>query len=182
MVHPAEWHQSSRQSVSVSYLLKQLELVGDDAGQFDSILRRIFQVGSQSDDPNDRAKSWEVISNNDWYNNLCEHHIFYLGDLAEIFGIVVIPELVGPNAAEAIARWAYYAPPPMIGGLLAAARKAGPGTWQAVMRILEPVLAARWTADNLIQDQWDTSRVIRSTAELGRGDNMRGILGRFLRH
>lgn len=181
MAHPAERYQSPRQSVTVSHLLKQLELVGDDAGQFDSIMRGIFQAGRQSDDPNDRVKSWEVISNIDWYNNICKHRGFYLVELTEIFGIVVIPELVGPAAAEAIARWAYAAPPPMIGGLLAAARKASPEMWQDVIRILEPVLAARWVADWSIQDQWDAGRVMRSIGELGRGEYTRGIFGRFRR-
>jgi hypothetical protein len=70
----------------------------------------------------------------------------------------------------------------MIGGLLAAARKTSPETWHAVIRILEPGLAARWAAESLIQDQWDDSWVTWSTAELGRGDNRRGLLGRLRRH
>jgi hypothetical protein len=175
-------NQSPEQFVPVSDLLKLLELVRDDSGQFDSTLRRISQAGGQSDDPHDRARSWEVISHNDWYENICKNRTFDMERLAEIFGIVVIPELAGPDASGVIARWAYGAPPRMIGGLLAAARKRSPETWHAVIRILEPGLAARWAAESLIQGMWDDSRVRRSAAELGRGDNRRGLLGRLRRH
>ena len=48
MAHPAERYQSPRELVTVSHLLKQLELVGDDVGQFDAILRKISQASSQS--------------------------------------------------------------------------------------------------------------------------------------
>jgi hypothetical protein len=176
------WSESPPQFVSVSHLLKQLELVGNDTGQFDSILRRIFQAGRQSVDPNDRIKSWEVISHHDWYDNISKVQEFYLEELAGIFGIVVIPELAGPDAPEAIARWACNAHPSTISGLLAAARQASPDAWQAVMRILEPVLAARWAADNLLADQWDADRALWSAAELGRGDNRRGFLNLRRRH
>jgi hypothetical protein len=176
------WFQSPPQVMSVSYLLKQMELVGNDAQQFGSILQRIFQAGAQSVDPNDRIKSWEVVSHSDWYDNISQFQEFYLEDLATIFGIVVIPELAGPDAPEAIARWARNAQPPMVSGLLAAARQASHDTWQAVMRILEPVLAARWAADNLLPDQWDADRALWSAAELGRGDNKRGFLNLRRRH
>jgi hypothetical protein len=179
---PADRYQPPPQSVAVSHLLKQLELAGDDPGRFDSILRGISQAGGQLADLNDRLKSWEVISNNDWYANICKHHVFGVTELAEIFGIVVIPDLVGPDAAEVIARWAYDAPPPMVGGLLGAARKASPETWRAVIRILESVLAARWAADNSIQNQWDADRATWSTGDFGRSENKRGILGHFRRH
>ena len=182
MAYPTERPPSPQQFATVSRLLKQLELVGGDTGQFDSILQTIFQAGRQADDPNDRAKSWEVISNNDWYDNIYKHCEIYMEDLAEIFGIVVIPDLVGPRAAEVIVRWAYDAPPPMVGGLLLAARKANPETWQAVMQILEPVLALRWVVDSSIQDQWDASRAIRSINQLGSGDNKRGVFSLFRRH
>jgi hypothetical protein len=179
---PADRYQPPPQPVAVSHLLKQLELVGDDAGRFDSILRGISQVGGQLAGPNDRLKSWEVISHNDWYANIRKHHLFGVAELIEIFGIVVIPDLVGPDAAEVIARWAYDAPPPMVGGLLGAARRASPETWRATIRILESVLAARWAADNSIQDQWDASRATWSAGEFGRGENKRGILGHLRRH
>jgi hypothetical protein len=179
--YQAERHQPPRQPVTVSHLLKQLELIGNDEGRFNSILQIVFQVGRQSNDPNDRVKSWEVISNNDWYNNICRYHKFYKKELAEIFSIVVIPHLAEPPAVEAVARWAYRAPGPMIGGLLTAAQMTGPETWQAVMQILEPVLALRWAVQNLTPDQWDPSRAARSTAELGSGDTRRGVLGLFRR-
>ena len=182
MAYPAERRPSPPQVGTVSRLLKQLELVANDTGQFDSILQSIFQAGHQADDLNDRAKSWEVISDSDWYNNIYKQCEIYVEELAEIFGIVVIPDLVGPRAAEVIVTWAYDAPPAMVGGLLLAARKANSETWQAVMQILEPVLALRWAIDSSIQNQWDASRAMRSITELGSGDNKRGVLGRFRRH
>lgn len=177
--HSAETSHAPQQSSTVSYLLKQLELAGDDDAQFKSILRRIAQTGDQSDDPDDRARSWHVISNNDWYINICKRHAFSVQDLAEIFRVVVIPDLTGQVAAEGITRWACEAPPTMIGGLLAAARRASPGTWKDVMHILEPVLAVRWTADQMIQDQWDASRALRLAAGSGRGGNKRGAKRHF---
>ena len=182
MAYPAERRPSPPQFGTVSRLLKQLELVANDTGQFDSTLQRIFQAGHQADDLNDRARSWEVISDSDWYNNIYKQCEIYVEELAEIFGIVVIPDLVGPRAAEVIVTWAYDAPPAMVGGLLLAARKANSETWQAVMQILEPVLALRWAVDSSIQNQWDASRAMRSITELGSGDNKRGVLSRFRRH
>jgi hypothetical protein len=179
---PARPYQSPQSPVTVSYLLKQLELVRDDTEQFNSTLRRIQDAG-QSDDPNDRAKSWEVISSKYWYDNIARHRNFHIVELAGIFGIIVIPELAEPaaaDAADAIVQWACAAPPPMIGGLLAAAKMASPEMWQAVMRLLEPVLAARWTADYLPPELWDADRVMRS-AELARGEGKRGVRNPFRR-
>jgi hypothetical protein len=98
--------------------------------------------------------------------------------IAEIFAVVVIPDLTGPDAPTAIAgiaRWAHTAPPPMVDGLLDAARTADAETWQFVMQILEPAFAARWAADNLSPGQWDAARVARGTADKGRGDSKRGF-------
>jgi hypothetical protein len=175
-------HQARRQPITVSYLLKQLELAGSDSGRFNAALQGIFHIGFQSDDPDDRPKSWAVISNNDWLININKYREFRLEDLAKIFYIVVIPELPNPVSVETIVRWAYHAPRPMIGGLLFAARRADLDTWQTVMQILEPVLAVRWTVDSSIQDLWDNSRPIRAVTEPGSGDNKRGVFGRFRRH
>jgi hypothetical protein len=172
------WFQSPRQFESVSKLLEALELVGNDTEQFESILQRVLQPGRQPIDPNDRVKSWEVISHYDWYDNISKFREFHLQEIARIFGIVVIPDLVGQDAPEAIARWACNAQPLMISGLLAAARQTSPDTWQAMMRILESVLAARWAADNLVADQWDADRVLSSAAEFARSDNRRGLFNR----
>ena len=177
---PAGPYQPPQPPVTVSYLLKQLELVRDDTEQFNAILRSIQHAG-QSDDPNDRAKSWEVISNKYWYDNIARHRNFHVAELAGIFGIVVIPELAGPGAADAVIQWACTAPPPMIGGLLAAASMTSPEMWQAVMRLLEPVLAARWAADRLPRDLWDDDRVVRAAAELARGEGKRGVVNRLRR-
>ena len=176
-------HQAPPQSVTMSYLLKQLELAGSDSERFISVLHGIFRIGRQSDEQLiDRAKSWDVISNNDWLKNINKHREFRMEDLAGIFYFVVIPVLARADSVELIIKWAYNAPPPMIGGLLIAAKHAGPEMWQETMQILEPVLAFRWTTESSIYDLWDDSRALRPVTELGSGDNKRGVLGRFRRH
>lgn len=171
-------HRSSAEVVAVSDLLRDLELVRDDTDKFESTLKRIAQARAQSITPNDRANSWEKIRHNEWYTHISERQVFHSSEIAGIFGMVVIPDLVGPDAPAVIAgiaQWAYTAPPPMIDGLLAAARKAGNDTWQDVMRILDSALAARWAAENLNQQQWDAGRVTWSANEMGRGDARKGL-------
>ncbi len=169
-------------NATVSQLLTQLELVGNDAGQFNSILRRIFDTGIHPDNHKERAKSWEIISEINWYNHVSEHWDIQLDALARIFDIVVIPDFTGQVAAEVIARWAWGAPPPMIGGLLAAARNADLDMWHAMMHILEPVIAARWVIDNSIHNYWDPERMSRGAADYGGGDNRRRGIRGLLRH
>jgi hypothetical protein len=193
-VRQVERHQSAQPPSTVSRLLERLELTRHDAAEFQSTLERISRVGSQSNDPTDRVKSWDIIRSKDWYSNIDADRAFSLDELTEIFRIVVIPELAGRDTGEGIARaaegvvnwaaiatWAADAQPLMIGGLLAAARQASPDVWQAVMGILEPVIAVRWVADHSIQEQWDTRRAVRSTAEFGRDDSKRGLNNLFRR-
>jgi hypothetical protein len=183
VAHPPPRHQLSSEIATVSYLLRQLELVSADAAEFDAILRSISRADRREGDPDDRLKSWEVISNNDWFNNISKHREFYVKELAEVFAIVVIPELaVQADPPAAIVRWADEAPSRMIGGLLAAAKQDSPEMWQVVIRLLEPVLASRWTVDNSIQAHWDASRAWWALADLGRSDAKQGIRNRFRRH
>lgn len=164
--------------VLMSDLLRDLELVRDDDERFTSTLQSIIAVSHHSVTPNDRANSWDQIRHRDWYNNITRRQGLSPSVLAEIFAVVVIPDLTGPDAPTAIAgiaRWAHTAPPPMVDGLLGAARTAGAETWQFVMHILEPAFAARWAADNLSPGQWDAARVARGTADKGRGDPKRGF-------
>lgn len=182
MAHQSERYPQPPAHATVSQLLRQLELIGNDTEQFNSILRRIFEVGIHPDDHRDRTKSWEIISDINWYNNISRNYEFHLAELASIFAIVVIPGFTDRVAAEGIATWAWSAPPPMIGGLLVAARKHSPDAWNDIMHILEPVLAARWADMYALYDLWDPRRVMQGAAEFGSGDNRRGVLGRFLRH
>jgi hypothetical protein len=161
----------------VSELLKQLELAGNDADKFNSILEKIFEAGIRPDEHNDRRRSWEVIKEYNWYTNIRRYHELNLEALAYIFYIVVLPEFTERDAAGSIARWARGAPPPMVGALLDAAKRTNLGMWHDMMHILEPVLAARWVADHSIGEEWDADRTLRAATEFGSGDNKGGFFG-----
>lgn len=139
---------------TVSSLLKQLELVGSDPGRFRACLEAIFSL-RDVDDPGDRVKSWELISGKSWFRNVSKCELFQQRELAGIFSIVLIPELRrGGVREEAIAHWASEVPDEMIAGLLAAVREAEDQR-PVVHAILEPVLAARWAREKLMEDLWD---------------------------
>ena len=169
------WNAPRKNQETASSLLKRLELLGEDQALFQSILDSVYEVTLTSDE---RGKSWDVICHRDWYENICRNNNnFRSRDLAKIFGIIVIPEIADQTSSQAVAKWAAEAPPPMIKGLLEAAGQAGEEMWNSVMGILEPTLAYRWTVDHYIQECWDEGRVVRSNAELGRGDGNRGLFG-----
>jgi hypothetical protein len=164
--------------VLMSDLLRDLELVRDDDERFAATLQSVIGVSRHPVTPNDRANSWDKIRHRDWYNNITGRQELSPSVIAEIFAVVVIPDLAGPDAPTAIAgiaRWAHTAPPPMVDGLLSAARTVGVETWQNVMHILEPAFAARWAADNLSPGRWDAGRITGVAAEKGRGDSKRGF-------
>ena len=160
----------------VSSLLRRLELLGEDQPLFESILDGIHQSGGVA--PEERARSWDVISGAGWYENICQYNSFRSRDLAGIFFLVVVPELAEQPPAEVIARWAVEAPVPMVEGLLAAATAAGPDMWNLVMEILEPALAYRWARENYLRDRWDGARAVRPHVSHGRDDGKGGIFGK----
>jgi hypothetical protein len=91
-------------------------------------------------------------------------------DLAEIFSIVLIPELRrGGVREEVIANWALDVPAQMIAGLLAAVTEAADQR-PVVHAILEPVLAARWARDWSMEDLWD-KKWPEAAAEADRRDD-----------
>jgi hypothetical protein len=159
---------------SASSLLRQLELLGEDQELFESILDRVCQAGGLP--PEERGRCWGVISSPDWYEHTSQVNSFRSGDLARILGLIVIPELAEPPV-EAIARWALEAPVPMVEGLLAAARTAGPEIWEIVMDILEPALAYRWTIASYMRDYWDGDRAVHPHVSLGRDEGKGGRFG-----
>lgn len=166
--------------MSLSSQLKQLEWLGENQTQFNSILNgmyRTYRAGSIA--PEELVRSWQVISSNDWYDNICRSNDFRSRDLEIIFITVVIPGLADQFSAAEIAQWALQAPRPMVQGLLAAARSSGAETWHTVMGFLEPALAYRWTAENFMQDCWDSSRVIRSYPGHLPAASRRGQTGTF---
>jgi hypothetical protein len=160
---------------SVSSMLRRLEWLGEDQTLFESMLDSIYRAGQISLE--ECARGWEVISCNNWYENISRNNAFRSEDLANIFGLVVIPALADQPPAEVIARWALEAPVPMVEGLLAAASRVGTETWNIVMGVLEPALACRWTTEHFIRDYWDDHRVVRSDAGFGRDEGNRGFLG-----
>jgi hypothetical protein len=161
----------------VSALLKGLELLQEDQQRFESILDAIYLAAGEMT-AEERGRSWDVISGTGWYENICRNNSFRSADLARIFTIVVIPELADQRPATVIARWALEAPAPMVAGLLAAARMTSTAAWNAVMDILEPALAYRWTAERFMRDHWDVDRAVRPGTDLGRGDAKAGLFGR----
>jgi hypothetical protein len=156
-------------NVSVSSLLKQLELVGSDPARFRSYLEAIFRLRG-IDDPEDRRKSWELISGKYWFSHVSKCEVLQQRDLAEIFSIVLIPELRrGGVREEVIANWALDVPAQMIAGLLAAVTEAADQR-PVVHAILEPVLAARWARDSSMEDLWD-KKWPEAAAEADRRDD-----------
>jgi len=159
----------------VSSLLKQLELPGEDHELFQSILDGIYQTENAT--PEEREKSWYVISGTGWYENICRDNRFRSGDLASIFALVVIPELADQLRAEAIAGWVKKAPAPMVQGLLAAAQADSQEAWDTAVEILEPALAHRWIIENFMGDYWPGARSARQHLDPEHTDNRCGFLG-----
>ncbi|HEY6787726.1 MAG TPA: hypothetical protein VI365_10475 [Trebonia sp.] len=178
---PAAWNvgRHNRGRVTVSHLLTQLEMAGQDRERAESCLRAISQFGGL-DDPDERRASWRIISDAGWCDSVC-NYAFHPDQLAPIFSLVVIPDLREQGAAEKVGRWALRVPPPIIGALLAAARMSGPDTWQAVMGLLEPFLALRLVSETFIKDQWDSDRASRLAAEFGQGDSKGSLRNPFRR-
>jgi hypothetical protein len=166
---------------TLAQLLVHLEYSRGDMQQFGRTMARIALVGNQSNDPADREKSWNIITEKHWFSNINQDRAFNVDELAQIFRVVIIPELSVGNTPTAIATWALTAPPLMISGLLAAAKKSSMEDWQAVMGILEPVIAVRWASEHSIEDQWDSRRAIRATPGAGRDDSRPKRGNRLLR-
>jgi hypothetical protein len=150
--------QHNRGRLTVSHLLTELEMAGQDRERAESCLRAIRQLRGL-DDPDERRASWRIISDVDWCERVYDS--FQPADLAAIFKLVAIPDIAEEGWAEPIGQWSLRAPMPMIGGLLIAAsevsddRKVNEDTWRSVMRLLEPFLALRLVTASGITSQWD---------------------------
>jgi hypothetical protein len=156
-------------SVTISDLLKKLPAAAD-AEEFQSILRAILHLTALPDFP-ERVKSRREVSKPEWYGEICEQffEIFYSDTIGQIFQLIIVPDLEKPDVMKKIAEWAEYAQPGIIAGLLEAARQSGDGTWQTMMRILQPKLAYRWMRRCGIQELWDPSLVAQPASDSGRG-------------
>ena len=138
-------------------------MLGEDQEQFESLLNAAHEADALT--PEERAKSWAVISGDGWHDTISRNNSFRSADLARIFSIVVIPDIAEQSAAGAIAKWAAQAPAPMIEGLLVAAQQASRETWQLAMNILEPALAVRWASERYLPDLLDRDAVARYGTE-----------------
>jgi hypothetical protein len=161
----------------MSSLLKQLELLGEDQERFLSVLEDIGQTGNAT--PEEREKSWYVISGAGWYENVSRNDSFRPGNLASILALVVIPELAGQLRGETIAGWAEQAPVPMVVGLLAAAQADSEEMWETAAGILEPVLAYRWMKEQFAGDYWPGARAVHPYVTPGQVDNRGGLRARL---
>ena len=94
----------------------------------------------------------------------------------EIIQIIIIPDLDNQEVATRIADWASHAQPALICGLLAAAKQRGDDSWQSMMQILQPKLAHRWAAENLMATLWDPHLVMQPSTDSGRSRH--GFFGR----
>jgi hypothetical protein len=157
------------QPVSVSGLLKKLPAM-KDAQEFLYVLRDILSPDSKPE-LNDRVTARREMFKKEWYSQIYESFGDLLDStvLSEIFQIVVIPDLDDSEVARKIADWADYAQPPVIGGLLTAAKDSGNDIWQLMMQILQPKLAQRWTVDNYMAALWDSSLAPQAGSHSGRG-------------
>jgi hypothetical protein len=166
---------------TVSQLLKDLELSRSNRDRCDSILQDIFRIGYNAED-GDRSKSWEIISEDDWYQRLTQNYPIHPDYLTGIFSITLIPDLNIPGRVEEIILWARKAPPEMIRSLLVAAQTDSPDVQQSVIHILEPVLAARWALDNSIFELWNPDRIMRNVPQSEGSDHKRVVRNPFRRH
>jgi hypothetical protein len=153
---------------SLSDLLRQLEIVRHDHGQFDNCLQEIRLYTVKSVTPNDRQNSWDVIRVNDWYTGISESVPF--ADLGHILQLVLIPVLDEDEIPGKIARWARGAPDAMIAGLLLAAKNTGRERHHQVMEILERILADQRAEEAGFSNLWDTAWAASRPIGYGHGD------------
>jgi hypothetical protein len=149
-------------------LLKKLP----EAENFRDIVRDIFDERHQPE-YNERLLSRREIFKPDWYQkvSLKSHQDALIDLLAEIFGIVIVPDLELPEVTEKVGQWVDQAAPSVIGGLLAAAKQSGYDSSLKMMEIVQHRLAHRWTVDNDIDDLWYTVTAPPRTPEPDRGGN-----------
>jgi hypothetical protein len=140
-----------RRGQPVSEVLKKLSRAKDSA-EFQSWLKLIHDP--EQSPAYDRVKSRREVAKPDWYRRVCD---LYDNDdaiitpvLAEIFSVIVIPDLDDDEVMTKTAEWADTFPVPMVGGLLEAAGESG--KWQKMMSHLALRLAYRWLSENQLVD------------------------------
>jgi hypothetical protein len=162
-----------------------IRLIGtQDSAEFKLLLQDVLTLGGEPDLGN-RVDARRLLFEARWCTDTSRpaDRQLHGDELARIFSVILIPDLDRPRVGREIAEWAALAPPPVIGGLLAAARgdaraeRAGWEKYQAMMSLLQLPLAQRWAAENGLRAEWDSSFGARSR-RVGRGPEMsRGFLG-----
>ena len=154
-----------------------IRLIGTvDSAEFKLLLQDVLTLGGEPDLGN-RVDARRMLFEARWCTDTSRpaDRQLHADELARIFSVIVIPDLDRPRVGREIAEWVAMAPPPVIGGLLAAARgdsrveRAGWEKYQAMMSLLQPPLAQRWAAENGLRAEWDPSLAARSRREVGRG-------------
>jgi hypothetical protein len=154
-----------------------IRLIGtEDSAEFKLLLQDVLTLGGEPDLGN-RVDARRMLFEARWCTDTSRpaDRQLHADELARIFSVIVIPDLDRPRVGREIAEWVAMAPPPVIGGLLAAARgdsrveRAGWEKYQAMMSLLQPPLAQRWAAENGLRAEWDPSLAARSRREVGRG-------------
>jgi hypothetical protein len=166
---PARLPMDSPQAVSE--LLKRLAEAKDNR-EFSVRLRSVLSPEAESD-VTDRVRSRREVSKPEWYEKvyaLCSHAAL-IDVLADIFGIVIIPDLGNADVIRKLEEWSDQAPAPVIGGLLEAARQSGDGNWHLMAQILERRLAYRWIAANNLTELWHPGGSAQP-ADPGRGRSL----------
>jgi len=156
-------------------LLSRLIGTEDDA-EFKLLLQDVLTISSEPDLGN-RVDARRMMFEARWCtdNSRPADRQLHADELARIFSVIVLPDLDRPRVGREIAEWAAAAPPPVIGGLLAAARgesraeRTGWEKYQAMMSLLQLPLAQRWAVENGLRAEWDPTLAARSRRETGRG-------------
>jgi hypothetical protein len=163
-----QYPEAAQRFPPLNALLRKLETA--QKGEFEPVIEAIYIVGSQGTDHAERDQCRKIMANDHWYNNVCnqldgEPPIEKLG---VIFAVIVLPDMADHGVAGSVARWVSHARPQVVAGLLAAAREESLQTWQAMVRLLTPVLADRWTAEQRIQPYWRPDVAPGAADEQGR--------------
>ncbi len=147
-----------------------------DSAEFKLLLQDVLTMSGEPDLGN-RVDARRMMFEARWCTDPSRpaERQLHADELARIFQVIVMPDLDRPRVAREIAEWAAVAPPPVIGGLLAAARgesraeRTGWEKYQAMMALLQLPLAQRWAAENGLRAEWDPSLAARSRREASRG-------------
>lgn len=149
--------QAPARRLAVNVLLKKLPEAEKNSERFHDIVRDILDERNPPEF-DDRHLSRREISKPDWYTRVRDnsHHDALIDLLAAIFEVIIIPDLDLPEVIGKITEWVEGADPPVIGGLLVAAKQSGDDSSRKMMEVVQPRLAFRWMLEKNMDDLWYT--------------------------